>query len=118
MGKDVSILDHVKALLEEKDKRDEQRFQAQTGAINAALQAAEKAVTKAENATEKRFDSVNEFRQTLTDQTKTFASLERVDALLQRLDRIEGRSSGLKDGWGWLVGFAGLVIAAGAFFFN
>jgi vacuolar-type H+-ATPase subunit H len=50
----------------------ERRFNDQQRAIEAALSAAEKAVTKAEVATEKRFDSVNEFRKTLSDQAANF----------------------------------------------
>jgi hypothetical protein len=50
----------------------ERRFNDQAKAIDAALAAAEKAVTKAEVATEKRFDSVNEFRKTLSDQAGSF----------------------------------------------
>jgi hypothetical protein len=50
----------------------ERRFNDQAKAIDAALAAAEKAVTKAEVATEKRFDSVNEFRKTLSDQASSF----------------------------------------------
>lgn len=50
----------------------ERRFNDQAKAIDAALAAAEKAVTKAEVSTEKRFDSVNEFRQTLSDQAASF----------------------------------------------
>jgi hypothetical protein len=37
-------------------------------AVQAALASAEKAVNKAETADNKRFDSVNEFRSTLSDQ--------------------------------------------------
>jgi hypothetical protein len=50
----------------------EQRFNDQGVAINAALSAAERAVNKAESATEKRFEGVNEFRKTLSDQAMTF----------------------------------------------
>jgi len=45
---------------------------SQEKAVAAALAAAKEAVAKAETASEKRFDAVNEFRQTLTDQTNTF----------------------------------------------
>jgi hypothetical protein len=96
---------HIEALLAEKDKQ-----------IGLALSAAEKAVTKAETATEKRFDSVNEFRQTLTDQTKTFASTERVDGVTQRLDKLEGRSGGQADSWRWIALVIGLAIAAATYF--
>ncbi len=45
---------------------------SQAEKVALALSAAEKAISKAETATEKRFDSVNEFRQTLTDQAGQF----------------------------------------------
>lgn len=50
----------------------EQRFKDQDKAVQAALLAAKEAVLKAEVASEKRFESVNEFRQQLSDQTNTF----------------------------------------------
>lgn len=65
-----------------------------------AMIAAEKAIIKAETATEKRFDSVNEFRQTLSDQAASFlsrneysanhkATEEKLIALADRISRIE-----------------------------
>jgi phosphopantetheinyl transferase (holo-ACP synthase) len=68
----VPIKEHFEAILVEKDKRYEQRFNDQEKAVSAALTAAKEAVVKAETAAEKRFDSVNEFRKTLSDQTSTF----------------------------------------------
>lgn len=44
---------------------------AQKSAIEAALTAQERAVLKAENATEKRFEGVNEFRGQLADMIRT-----------------------------------------------
>jgi len=72
-----------KLLMDEAEKRNGQRFDAQQEAVAtamvaqekavlAAMAAAEKAVTKAEIASEKRFESVNEFRKTLSDQTTSF----------------------------------------------
>ena len=49
----------------------EQRFTDQDKAVQAALLAAKEAVLKAEVATEKRFESVNEFRAQLADQSNT-----------------------------------------------
>lgn len=62
---------------------------SQKEAIGAAIASADKAVAKAETATEKRFESVNEFRKTLDDQskdmqTKSEANL-RFTALEERL---------------------------------
>lgn len=47
---------------------------------NAAMTAAEKAIMKSDAATEKRFDSVNEFRQTLSDQAADFLSRKEYEA--------------------------------------
>lgn len=79
------------------------------------------AIGKAEKATEKRFDSVNEFRQTLTDQSSTFMPraevelgnqriLERLQDLSDRYKYLEGRGSGINVAW--LYGL-GVVSASG-----
>jgi hypothetical protein len=47
-------------------------FRAAEQAVAVALANAEKAVAKAETAADKRFDAVNEFRQSLADQTAAF----------------------------------------------
>lgn len=118
------------SLIRENDVRYGQRFAAQQEALNAALvsqekavaaalSAADRAVQKAEVASEKRFDSVNEFRAALSDQTARLmprtevdglvralnervdvqvANLaDKIDALRQRADRLEGRSSGVAE---------------------
>lgn len=93
---------------------------SQEKAVAAALAAAKEAVTKAEVAADKRFDGVNEFRQTLSDQTNTFipraeynaqhkALEDKVAANTDRLNGMTGRSGGLAAGWGYLVAGVGLV---------
>jgi hypothetical protein len=100
---------HYDTVLAEKDK-----------AINAALEAAEKAVTKAEAASERRFEGVNEFRAALSDQTQTFIPRSEyssaADSVERRLRLLEaavsawgGRSTGLDAGWGYLLGGLGAV---------
>lgn len=42
--------------------------------VTTAMAAADKAVNKAEQASERRFEGVNEFRQTLSDQAATFVT--------------------------------------------
>jgi hypothetical protein len=54
-------------------------------AVQSALISAEKAVGKAELAADKRFESVNEFRQQLSDQTATFPSRDEVDTKIDSL---------------------------------
>ena len=95
------------AVLDERDRRYRERFESQGKAIDTAL-----------IATERRFEGVNEFRKTLSDQAGTFATRDQVEALrtlmaamAARLDRQEGRSTGLGAGWGYLVAAAGVVIA-------
>lgn len=98
----------------------------------AAMASADRAVLKAETATERRFESVNEFRQTLTDQQVTFLPKGEAKALFDGLaDKIEivrnlnqhqaelintmqaqreGQSKGLASGWGLAVGIVGFVM--------
>ena len=85
--------------------------------VSAAMAASEKAVLKAETANEKRFDSVNEFRQAMRDQQDSFANKSetnmRLDDFGKRLDRIgsaietaSGKTAGLMMaalGLGWAV---------------
>jgi hypothetical protein len=133
-----TVLAHLRELIDERDRRYEQRFEgqekavaaalaAQEKAVAAALSAADRAVSKAELAAEKRFEAVNEFRGQLADQAgrllprseadvalggvreKIDGLTGRVEALGTRLERGEGQRSGLKDGWGYLVGAAGFV---------
>lgn len=84
------------------DLRYQQRFDSQGEALSAAFQAAkeavasalasaDRAVSKAEAAAEKRFEAVNEFRATLSDQATKFASRTEVDqATGNLLDKIDG----------------------------
>lgn len=89
----------------------EQRFVAQ-----------EKAVTTANEASEKRFDAVNEFRAQLGDQVRTFLprteydarheTLEnRVSELTDRLNRSDGQSKGQEITIGKI--YAGLAAVGG-----
>lgn len=87
-----SLKSHFDDQSVDSDRRYQQRFDAQQEAlsaallaaekaVNAALVAAEKAVIKAENASERRFDGVNEFRQALSDQSKN--QITRAEAAAQ-----------------------------------
>jgi len=132
----ISILDHVLGLLAEMDLRYQQRFDAQTRALDAALlaaekavqtalTAAEKAVTKAEVAAEKRFDAVNEFRGAYQDiiaqQMPRVEAEQRLNALAEKIDDLKaiassaaGRSGGFDTGWKVLV--AAVTLALGIWF--
>ncbi|MEU4335169.1 hypothetical protein AB0F59_11115 [Micromonospora lupini] len=114
-------IDALERLIDAKLANITTKIDAQAAQVGLALASADKAVTKAEAATEKRFESVNEFRQTLSDQTKTFIArvefevvrdshARQIADLASRLDKIEGKGVGLNAGWIYLVG--GLTIAA------
>jgi len=69
------------------------RFDAQKEAVNAALAASDRAVNKAEMASEKRFDSVNEFRAALNDSARLL--MPRLECE-QRFSALEKMISDLK----------------------
>lgn len=79
----VDLRDSIRTQAEDHRRMLDERYATQTKALDAAFKAAEQAVAvalanaekatgKAETAAERRFESVNEFRQALTDQTATF----------------------------------------------
>lgn len=65
-------------------------FDAADKAVQAALKSAEKAVEKAEKSANERFAAVNEFRQTLSDQTATFMARSETESRIQGvIDKLE-----------------------------
>ncbi len=89
------LSDQLKAYFADKfidtDLRYQQRFDAQQKAVgdaliaaekavNTALASADRAVVKAETAAEKRFEAVNEFRATLSDQALNLLPRSEADA--------------------------------------
>ena len=98
----------------------EQRFVDQDKAVQAALLAAKEAVLKAEVASEKRFESVNEFRGQLSDQTATFmpraeaeqrttALAEKIADLTNRINKTEGATTGSEITFGKMVTIVGVA---------
>lgn len=134
---------NLRTLISGNDKRYEERFIAsqkalelglagQKSEISAALAAADRAVLKAEMATEKRFESVNEFRGTLDNQQRTLIPRAEVDVLMRGVsekiftltkgqDELKGtvallqaERQGIKGGWGYAVGAVGFILAVGS----
>lgn len=100
---------HLSARIAEYEERNKERLAAMRENINLALASADKAIAKAELATDRRFDSVNEFRATLSDQATQFLSRDEYasrhetivaaeQAVESRLARIENRTEGKKEG--------------------
>jgi hypothetical protein len=88
-------LNAQRELMDERDRRYDERFKATDERTNLALVSSEKAVAKAEIATEKRFDAVNEFRGQLKDQAATLMPRAEVDTRFNALaEKIESIKTG------------------------
>lgn len=129
----ASLYDFFIRLIEANDTRYKQRFEdaktavdiafsAQKESVNSALLAAERAVLKAESASEKRFDSVNEFRNTLADQQRTLMPRAEAEIVFKTLSsRIEeisnfqkitiGEKRGIGDFAAWIVTFISVGVS-------
>jgi hypothetical protein len=125
--------EQIKEALAESDKRYEQRWAAsqkalesaliaQKESITTAMAAADRAVTKAELATEKRFESVNEFRGTLDNQQRTLIPRSEVDVMVKGLndkigqltkqfDQMQAERQGVKGGYGYAIGVVGVLLS-------
>ena len=89
----ISLREYVEAMFAERDK-----------AVHAALE-----------SNERRLDALNELRADVATKTQLDAVNTRVNDLKERMDRMSGRSSGLSDGWGWVAGALGLLLAGASF---
>jgi hypothetical protein len=118
-----AVEQRILAVMDERDKRYEERFNSSQLAVDAALNAAEKATTKAEGAAEKRFEAVNEFRATLSDQQRTLMPRSEAEQRLADLarqiadlkdERIQraGQQEGASNTWALIAAGAGLLIGA------
>jgi predicted nucleic acid-binding Zn-ribbon protein len=99
-------------LMDERQLRNDDRFNSQDEKTSLAVSASEKASTKAETAIEKRFDSVNEFRGAMNDSARLqlpraeadsrFASLEqKLEEMKKRYDtEIAGLREARSEGMG------------------
>lgn len=115
---------YLDSRLEEADKRYDQRFQAQ-----------QKALEKSDAATEKRFESVNEFRNQLRDQNLTFiarsealslidSNSKRIDTLSKAISDKEANGQGSAQVWDLLAAgvllfctVIGMIVGVGGFIF-
>jgi hypothetical protein len=96
----LTVLEYINARIADMELRQQQRFDAQTkavdaaiiaqrAAVDAALIAANQATAKAETATDIRFQAVNEFRGQLADQATRFITRVEVEAaILRNTERI------------------------------
>lgn len=82
----VSLKEYINDKLDNLEKSIDVRFQSVSTTTDSALAAADKATLKAEIATEKRFESVNEFRSTLSDQAAKFIIRSEFELVVNRLE--------------------------------
>ena len=113
----------LESRLSDREKSINQRFEANDKQVSAALASADRATTKAENASEKRFDGVNEFRASLKDQQVSFATRSEVDIRFKSIDdkiaannqqitQLISRAEGASQLWGIITVIAMIVMAA------
>jgi hypothetical protein len=125
----AALSEHLKALAVERQRALDAALAAADRARESALLSAEKAVLRAQADIEKRFDSVNEFRQTLSDQAATFATRIEVDQryatiekdlriMSSRIDKAEGASTGRGGSWVYLVQVVSLIGALVAIYLS
>src|SRR5580700_9723230 len=98
-------IEHLKEMSDQRELRNRERIENLKENVQMALTASDKAISKAEQATDKRFEATNEFRQTLSDQSATLlprteyavqnASLvEKYESLNQRVTILDSSLSG------------------------
>ncbi len=68
----VNLHDHIKAMMDERDRRYEALSAAQKDAVEAALKAAQLAVDKAEAIAEKWRLNANEWRSAMSDKDRQY----------------------------------------------
>jgi hypothetical protein len=110
----VSLKEHFEKLLSEQDRRHE-----------LGLQAAKDAVAIAEANAEKWRESANEWRGAMNDRERNLMpraeaeaesknNAAKVAALTQRMDLMQGRSTGANWLWTVLLGLLGIALSLGA----
>lgn len=116
-----SLKQHIEDIISGCDRRHSTCLEHLQDMANQAREDAREAIAKAERASEKRFDSVNEFRAVLSDQqqrlipreeaiAKIEGLQERIDLVAARIDKMEGSGIGKHALWGYFVGAIGVII--------
>ena len=110
----------IQTALDSAEKLETARFEALRTETQLIFEASQKAIEKAEAATDKRFSSVNEFRQSLDDAQKRekesradFVRREVFEQWKSEIERWHLESKGAKEGWkasgGLIVGGASVL---------
>jgi phosphopantetheinyl transferase (holo-ACP synthase) len=135
-----SLKDYMETLITANDERYSQRFlDSQTAvqaalsaartAVDAALSAAKEAVAKAEAASDKRFQSVDEFRSTLLDQQRLLmpraeqeainqTSREKHTSFEKQFENMRGQRSGIQTLFATGMAIGGFLLAAASIYYR
>ena len=113
--------EHYEDLLAAAEAKNQQQFRDAKEAIQIAQIASQSAINKSEANDSKWRDNSNEWRQAMDDREVKFmprmeyssahqSLIDRISMLENRVTKYESTGMGLKQGWGFLVGAAGLVL--------
>lgn len=83
---DVSLREYMTLMVEAEMRRVDERFNAVEKSTAAAFENSQRAIDKADQATEKRFEGVNEFRAALSDQASRFVTIEALSAVNDKME--------------------------------
>jgi phosphopantetheinyl transferase (holo-ACP synthase) len=102
-------IEHLRELIDERDRRYQERYEASSRAVEAALLAAKEAVSKAELSTDRRMELLNELRTGVatTDQLEALEKI--VTELGNRVTRAEGAGAGRIAMYGWIIAAVGAL---------
>ena len=112
----------VNDLMTERDLRDLQRYEASRDALHAALGCAKEAIDKADAAYEKRFDNINQWKQTFSElsgkmvtrmeYSSSYEALkDKIEEASGRIKIIEGKSTGIGASISIVMAVAALLIS-------
>jgi len=109
-----TLKEYVEALISEADKRYQQRFDAQEAAQKYAQEKSNEFRSALDDVGKKQMPRTEAEALIKASAERTGSELnatnQKVDMLISRMDRNEGRGSGLNSGWGYLVGGVGLIV--------
>jgi hypothetical protein len=101
---------HLRELMDERDRRYQERYEASEKAVGAALASAKEAVLKAELSADKRFELLNELRAGVATAEQLEALEKVVTEQAKRLDRSEGAGQGRNAMFGWVIAAVGAIV--------
>jgi hypothetical protein len=89
---DVSLREYLVALIHAAEQRSDARFESMKDQVDAAFRSSQEAISKAELASDKRFESVNEFRAVLADQQRDLVTRQVLNAMSEKLEAAINRN--------------------------